>query len=43
VDNSVDNSYPQVIQLLSTCEQAVDNLAFKRLPQIQIVIHRLST
>jgi hypothetical protein len=23
VDNRVDNSYPQVIQLLSTCEQAV--------------------
>ena len=43
VDNRVDNLYPQVIQLLFTSEQAVDNLAFKRLPQIQIVIHSLST
>jgi hypothetical protein len=39
----VDNSCSQVIQLLSTCEQAVDNLSFKRLPQKPKVIHSLFT
>ena len=43
VNNPVDNLYPQVIQLLSTCEQAVGNLWITLFLKFRPKTQKLST